>query len=56
MTINYEQEVINAAREGLLSANVVMTAEMEKLFRVIYKAGYQKGRLDVFQSERGKWD
>ena len=47
--MTYEDEVIKAARDGLLWAHVAMTPEMEKLFRVIYKAGYNRAKFDMLQ-------
>ena len=47
LQMNYEDEVIESARKGLTWANVALTPEMEKLFRVIYKAGYNKGKIDT---------
>ena len=45
--MTYEDEVIKAAKDGLLWAHVAMTPEMEKLFRVIYKAGYNRAKFDM---------
>ena len=54
--MTYGDEVIEAARKGLAEGFTVMTPEMEKLFRVIYRAGYDRAKLDAFRSERGTWD
>jgi len=47
--MTYEDEVIKSARDGLAWAHVSMTPEMEKLFRVIYKAGYNRAKFDALQ-------
>ena len=54
--MSYEDEVIKAAQKGLAEGFSAMTPEMEKLFRVIYKAGYNQGKIDAMKSERGLWD
>ena len=45
--MSYEDEVIDAAKKGLAWSNVALTPEMEKLLRVIYKAGYNSGKYDA---------
>jgi len=47
--MTYEDEVIKAARDGLAQALQPLTPEMEKLFRVIYKAGYNRAKFDALQ-------
>jgi len=54
--MTYEDQVIEAARKGLEQGFSALTPEMEKLLRVVYKAGYDRAKLDSFRSERGKWD
>ena len=43
----HENIVINATREGLASAGVVVNEETEDLFRMIYRAGYNQGKIDA---------
>lgn len=45
--MSYEDEVIESARKGLAWSNVALTPEMEKLLRVIYRAGYQQAQREI---------
>lgn len=45
--MTYEDKVIDAARKGLAEGFTAMTPEMEKLFRVIYRAGYQQAQREI---------
>lgn len=47
----YEDQVIEAARQGLREGFTTMTPEMEKLFRLIYRAGYKQSRIDMIEQQ-----
>jgi hypothetical protein len=49
--MNYEDEVIEAARKGLAEGFTHLTPEMEKLMRLIYQAGYKQSTIDRMQKE-----
>lgn len=50
--MTYEDEVIEAARKGLAEGFTNMTPEMEKLMRVIYRAGYDQAKRDRLLERR----
>ena len=50
--MSYEEEVIDAARKGYGESMTKWTPELEKLLRVIYKAGYNSGKYDAMMLDR----
>lgn len=46
---NYEDEVIKAARLGFSEGLVSMDESMEKLLRLVYRAGYKQATIDMLQ-------
>lgn len=47
--MTHEDEVILSAKKGLAQAYMTLTPEMEKLFRVIYQAGYKQGKVEELE-------
>lgn len=47
--MTYEDEVIKAARDGYTEVLQPLTPEMEKLLRVVYKAGYNRAKFDMLR-------
>lgn len=47
--MTYEDEVIKAARDGFAEVLQPLTPEMEKLLRVVYKAGYNRAKFDMLR-------
>ena len=45
--MSYEDEVIKAARDGYAESLVTFTPELEKLLRLIFKAGYNQAKVDM---------
>ena len=46
---NYEDEVIKAARLGFAEGLVSMDENMEKLLRMVYRAGYKQATIDMLE-------
>ena len=46
---NYEDEVIKAARLGFSEGLVSVDENMEKLLRLVYRAGYKQATIDMLQ-------
>lgn len=49
-----EDKVIQAAREGLAEGLTPMTPQMEKLLRLVYRAGYKQAKIDLFLESQEK--
>jgi hypothetical protein len=49
-----EDKVIQAAREGLAEGFTTMTPEMERLLRLVYRAGYKQAKIDLFLESQEK--
>ena len=47
--MTYEDEVIKAAKNGFAEVLQPLTPEMEKLLRLVYKAGYNRAKFDALQ-------
>ncbi len=49
-----EDKVIQAASEGLAEGLTPMTPQMEKLLRLVYRAGYKQAKIDLFLESHEK--
>ena len=52
--MNYEDQVIEAAREGFANTFIRMDDKMENLLRLIYRAGYKQSQIDQLEQKRNE--
>ena len=50
--MNYEDEVIEAARKGYAESMTRWTPELEKLLRLVYNTGYKQAKIDAMLLDR----
>ena len=51
--MTYEDEVIEAAKEGLMRINATLTPQMEKLLRAVFQCGYKQGKIHQLEEQLG---
>ena len=49
--MSYEDQVIEAAREGFANSFIRMDDKMENLLRLIYRAGYKQSQIDQLEQK-----